>query len=307
MLKLHVPNLHFDEVLEEQILYFGKIPERIINRNKTFRHLRQAEVLAHIKYTDAINSDFIYFPQKIYENCNIDNLISTAKECNKYILLFSNDDSDSVYNFDRSIIFRTSIYKSTKPTNYLSLPAFCNDLRQEAGMYLFRKKSDRPVIGFCGAITHPARAHVLNAISNCTKVDTNFIVRGSFWGGKPWDNDIRQEYINNTLNSDFVMCVRGAGNFSYRLYETLCLGRVPLVLESDMCTPFEEFLDYSKIILVVKDISNIEGVILDYYNKIDNFIEHQQMLRYFWEDHLSPIGFIRTLDRHKEDIKKLIA
>jgi len=306
-LKIYTENQTLISVVEEHLLYLGKIDNSVIIKNKTFRDITNDDILKLIDYTCINNCDFIYYPNKINKNDNIESLIELSEKYNKKILLFYNDDDDTLFNFKNSLIFRTSLYKSRKPINYFSIPAFCNDLKNET-KYFFREKNLIPTIGFCGAITHQYRKEIINYINNINNLKKNFIIRNDFWGGNIWGSNVRNEYINNTLNSDFVICVRGAGNFSYRFYETLCLGRIPIVLDTDLDLPFNDFIDYDNKILIIKinEINTIEHKILTFWDNIIDYKKLQLDLINFWSETLSPIGFIKTLNTHKNEINNIL-
>jgi len=303
-LKLYTKEYPITDVVEEQLLYFGKLSNEIINKNKTFRDLKNTDINNLIEYTDVKNCDFIYYPFKIKKTEALSDLIELSEKYNKKILLFYNDDDDSIFNFKNSLIFRTSIYDSKKPNNYFSVPAFCNDLKKEIN-YFYREKNETPTIGFCGAITHNLRKITIENLNN-TPLPKNFLIRYNFWGGDVWGEKIREEYINNTLNSDFVICVRGAGNFSYRLYETLCLGRIPLIINTDISLPFNEQQKYSENLLIINNIDEIESKILEYWLKITDYKELQKKLINMWVDNFSPLGFINNLNKHKHEISHIL-
>lgn len=306
-LKIYTPEINLNFVVEENLLYLGKVNNSVISQNKTFRKLKSEDINSEVEYTSLSECDFIYFPEKIRKQTNLSNLINLSKSHNKKILLFYNDDNDEVFNFENSIIFRTSLHKSKKPKNYFSVPAFCNDLKEECAYYT-REKNITPTIGFCGAITHNLREQVISKLKTSKNVISNFKIRNNFWGGNVWGEIVRKEYIENTLDSDFVICVRGAGNFSYRLYETLCLGRIPLVIDTDIDLPFESYINYDSLILKVpvKDLNKIDDYVLDFWSKISDYQDLQKKIIGFWESHLSPIGFIRTLNENKNEINNLL-
>jgi hypothetical protein len=301
---LENPNL--TTVVEEQLLYFGLVNQKIINNNNTFKNLDNNDIINIVEYTDVKNCDFIYYPHKIHKNTNIDNLIELSETYNKKILLFYNDDDETVFNFKNSILFRTSMFKNNKPENYFSVPAFCNDLKKEEDFFL-RKKETSPTIGFCGAITHPIRQTIIDEI-NKTELNKNFIIRDSFWGGNVWGHQVRSEYIQNTLNSDIVICLRGSGNFSYRFYETMCLGRIPLIVDTDLVLPFEEFISCENLILKIKkeDIKNLYQIINDFWEKIEDYENYQKDIISFWENNYSPLGFIKNINIYKNEINNLL-
>lgn len=298
-LKICTLDIPIQSVCEEQLLYFGKVDNSIIRNNNTFVDISNDDVNEVVEYTSIDDCDFIYYPFKINRHSNINDIIEISENYNKKILLFYNDDDDSIFNFKNSIIFRTSLYKSSKPNNYLSLPAFCNDISKDIDF--IREKSDMPTIGFCGALTHPIRSMVINEFKK-TKLNKNFIIRDNFWGGDVWGTNVRKEYVDNLLNSDFIICTRGAGNFSYRFYETLCLGRIPIVVDTDIDLPFEDFIDYD-LILKIKNIEDIEYKVMEYWNNIKDYNKIQKELRNFWINNLSPIGFINNLNKYKNKLK----
>ena len=75
-----------NNVVEEQILFFGLISQEIINNNKTFRNFKKTELLNVIEYTNIENCDFIYHPHKINCSSDIENLITLSEQYNKKIL-----------------------------------------------------------------------------------------------------------------------------------------------------------------------------------------------------------------------------
>lgn len=306
-LKIYSPDISLSDVVEENLLYLGKVDNFIISKNNTFRDLTFDDILENIEYSDVAESDFILYPKKISVLDNISELINLSNQHNKKILLFYNDDNDRIFNFENSIIFRTSLYKSKKPKNYFSLPAFCNDLKKEC-QYKLRHKNVIPTVGFCGALTHDLRREIITKLENKKRIIPNFNIRNSFWGGDVWGDIVRKEYIENTLNSDFVLCVRGAGNFSYRFYETLCLGRIPLVIDTDIDLPFENYINYNDRILKIplQDLDKIEDYIFNFWNSINDYSELQKNNIDFWTKHLSPIGFIRTLKTYKNEISNIL-
>lgn len=298
-LKIYTNDIIVNNICEEQLLYLGRVDNQIIKSNKTFIDISNTDINNLVEYTDVSECDFIYYPYKINRNSNIDEIINLSEKFNKKIILFYNDDDDSIFNFRNSIIFRTSLYKSTKLDNYQSLPAFTNDIGKNIDSY--REKSKIPTIGFCGAITHPIRNIVINEIYK-SSLNTNFIIRDNFWGGDVWGDNVRRDYVNNLLNSDFVICVRGAGNFSYRFYETLCLGRIPIVIDTDIDLPFIDIIEYN-LILKIDNIEEIERKVFEYWNNIHDYSKLQKELRDFWINNLSPIGFINNLNKYKNKIK----
>jgi hypothetical protein len=107
----------------------------------------------------------------------------------------------------------------------------------------------------------------------------------------------RERFFNNLQNNIFILCPRGCGNFSYRFYETMCYGRIPIFINTDCVLPFENLIDYKKEIVFVEEsqLSNINDIIKDYCNKKDLMLQ-QQKCREIWENYLSPNGFLKNIE-----------
>ena len=61
------------------------------------------------------------------------------------------------------------------------------------------------------------RHRALTQLEASPAVETSFVIRDQYFGGSI-DNEstyaqVRREYIDNILESDYVLCVRGYGNF----------------------------------------------------------------------------------------------
>ena len=111
--------------------------------------------------------------------------------------------------------------------------------------------------------------------------------------------DARHTFVKNIINNDYTFCMRGGGNYSLRLYETLCLGRIPLFINTDCVLPFEEEINWKELCLWVeeKDLDRIGEIIIDFHSSItsNQFIERQLYAREIWLNFLSKEGFIEHL------------
>ncbi len=59
----------------------------------------------------------------------------------------------------------------------------------------------------------------------------------------------REEYFDLIDDSRFVACPRGTGLGSYRLFETLMCGRIPIVIADDYEMPLEKLVDFSDVMM----------------------------------------------------------
>jgi hypothetical protein len=170
---------------------------------------------------------------------------------------------------DSVILFRTSIYKSMKQDNEFLLPYIWESFDEP---FKELPKTSKPIIGFCGNVKNNSgyRQSCINRLESDTKIETNFIGRDGFWGGKPNDKEYSLEFKKNILESHFTLSNRGKGNFSIRFYQVLSLGRIPALVDTDMVFPFENEIDWDKIIIRTKTEKQLLKKMTQWWESKDN-------------------------------------
>jgi hypothetical protein len=154
------------------------------------------------------------------------------------------------------------------------------------------------------------RAKAVDALLEQDAVATSIIVRESNAGGNwpNWDQSrwerARREFLENILDSDYVLCARGDGNCSIRVYETLCLGRIPVIVDTDLVMPYDFLLpwrDYG-VWIDRSEVGNIGAKVAEFHEGLGEreFEDLQRECRRLWEQYLSPVGFFRHFHRHFE-------
>ncbi len=252
-------------------------------------------------------------------------LSEEAKKHGKHLLVFFNNDSDESVPLDNAIVFRTSFYRSSRKKNEFAIPGWSVDFMQRYmnGELKIRKKGTVPVVGYCGYLDYvdpgvrniiyrtrllfeggvksgvALRGAAVRTLLKDRRVKMNFINRKSFMGG--CDQAAREEYVNNMVNSDYALAARGAGNFSYRFYEVLSCGRIPVFVDSDCVLPFDHLIDWRKYAVWVdsRDIGSIGDRVIEFHRNISDadFEELQRSARRVYEEWISPAAFHRNLWR----------
>jgi hypothetical protein len=92
------------------------------------------------------------------------------------------------------------------------------------------------------------------------------------------DQSIR-EYHNHLAKNTYIICPRASENYSYRMYETLNYGRIPVIIDTDMVLPKEIDWDCLSIRVPYQSLENIYDFILNDYNSRsnDDFLERQRI------------------------------
>lgn len=167
-------------------------------------------------------------------------------------------------------------------------------------------RSQRPLTG------HQLRGLILSNLSQSPLITPNFIIKDQFWGGsvpksgQQWNfnfkKQVRLEYVNNMVDSDYVLCVAGAGNYSIRLYETLCCGRIPIFINTDCVLPYDFELNWRQYCVWIEqdEISQVAEKVAEFHHRLSpqDFIDLQYQCRQLWKQWLSPEGFFANFYRH---------
>ena len=244
--------------------------------------------------------DYVVYPHK-WDNrdSEAEEIIKEAKSHGKKVLFFFNSDDTHKLEIeeDEGYIFRTSFTRSDRLSNEYSLPPFVVDPYLNKDVPVL--DSEKASVGFCGGVTHTARYIALDNLHR-SNIKTNFIIRKGFWAPGMTKKDARDEMRKNIEENIFTVCARGAGNFSYRLMEVMCMGRIPIIIDSDCVLPFGDIVNWSEhsIIVPVSELNDIANIVESYYewNK-ENLQEIQRQNRKIWLEYLSPQGFVKNAHR----------
>lgn len=84
----------------------------------------------------------------------------------------------------------------------------------------------------------------------------------------------RAESLRNTLEidyrleSDYILCPRGGGNFLFQFFEILSIGRIPSFIDTGCYLPYNEWMDWSKLGIFIKEEPiNQRGDIIHSFHK----------------------------------------
>jgi hypothetical protein len=253
--------------------------------------------------------------------------VHAAREAGKPAAVFIGADEHKTVPHDGAVVFQTSLLGSRRDANEYAQPAWSEDFvtAHLGGRLPIRRRGRRPVVGFCGLATgrrglfsrhrtHTAhtviRARALRLLSEHEGVETNFIERNRFLGGAikrgrldlPTMRRVRDEYVRNMVESDYILCSRGAGNFSYRLYETLSCGRIPVFVDTDCVLPYDFAAPWREHLVWIdeSELASVGNRVAAFHEALSEreFEDLQRSCRRLWEDYIAPEGFFRRFHEH---------
>lgn len=271
-----------------------------------------------------------------------EHFLERTRKAKKVAVIFFWNDSTEAIPYDGTVVFRTSLYRSCRKANEFAMPAWSEDFvaRYLGGQLPVRSKRARPVVGFCGHVPSiptsngmsgtirkwnnfltnlgrrkkadsSIRNEALQALSSHPRIDPNIVLREHFFGHvslPSGESDyeklqrLRQEYVQNIADSDYILCARGGGNFSYRLYETLCCGRIPVFVDTECVLPYQSEINWKKCCVWVdeKEVGRAGDKVAEFHDSLCDreFLDLQRECRDLWASHLSPEGFFANLYTH---------
>ncbi len=239
------------------------------------------------------------FEVGLYDTNEIQNRLNSYNKFKKNVLIFLVSDNSNMFLIPNNVIlFRTSLFKSKKNNNEFLLPYLwdCYSMSEKP-----LAKSSKPKVGFCGNVNKNLgnRLTTIKVLELNPNIVTDFILRETFWGGKPHDEKLKNEYIFNLINSHFTICNRGRGNFAIRFYQALSLGRIPVLIDTDMVFPFEENINWDEVIIKANnELELAEKIVVWWQNKSDlDVISAQLKCREIYEQYLTASSFSIFLEQ----------
>jgi len=163
------------------------------------------------------------------------------------------------------------------------------------------------------AIGRALRRRAMRRLAAVKGVECNFVVRQRFWNGVYGSDgqmnlqlaqESRLAFVQNLLDSDYALCVRGFGNYSFRLYEALSLGRIPVFINTDCVLPYDRWIDWKRYVVWVEqsEVDRIAETVQEFHASLTpaGFADLQRSCRQLWDEWLSPHGFFAQFHRHFE-------
>ena len=133
-------------------------------------------------------------------------------------------------------------------------------------------------------------------------LNNNFIERKKYRAGVKTSDErakTTQEFYENIYNAVYTVCVRGGGNFSVRLYETLAMGRIPILINTDGFMPLANIIHWKNHVVWVEEneLNTLPEKMLEFHKKysFEEKVVLMKQNRLLWETKLCFDGYFKTL------------
>lgn len=260
-----------------------------------------------------------------------------SKKYNVPLLVDAMSDSYGSVNLHNARVLRTHQYRSFLPAYEVTTPYAVEDLLESycGGRVSFRNKAHTPSVGFAGFSSLPLKARMRTYAKEIpvrlkSLWDTRYVphTRGVFWRKAAMDifgrspdvrcdflsrssysghaktvvgdmHQNRKEFIDNLLNNDYALVVRGDPNASQRLYEVLSIGRIPVIIDTDCVFPLEDRIKYGEFCVIIPhaQLSSAPDILCEFHRNIpeEKFRAMQMQARNVYEQYLRIDSFSKYL------------
>lgn len=224
------------------------------------------------------------FAGQQYENVQ-EQLDSVLSLDGKYFTVSQFDDGPFEKFPEDTLIF--SAGGNREGDNIIPIPLICSPISKE----LIPNKEKTILASFVGSIdTHPIRMDMCNHLSGKEGYE---ISAGNWSTTVPMDNFKR--FLGITCSSKFGLAPRGYGKSSFRMYEILQLGTVPVYISDVHYLPWSDELDWNDFCVPVNEdeINEIDDIL----KSIDD-VEYNKLLengRRVYEEYFTLEGMFQNI------------
>ena len=224
--------------------------------------------------------------------------ISHAIKLGKKVVYFIGTDDNCIVNISEEygLIFRTSGFLSESKSNVCGCPTVNIDIGRPKTY-----KTDLS-ISFTGWVDSSnggsysgsgkydgIRRDVVNNLLETAPNKCDFNLKSN-WGAQSKSD--RVQFFKNMSDNLYSLCVRGGGNYSFRFGESLMMGRIPILIDTDCILPFENEIPYDTNCIRIKpeNFDRIFDVVQEYHDAHteEELIDIQKQNRILWEEYFIP-------------------
>ncbi len=255
------PPFSKSSTLEEY--FYNYVRNRVVNSKNKYLSLFWTNILNHnVNCMDTINKYKLIQPNLYTITQHDDGFRNYAQIIEPNMLFFSAG-------------------KFYKHKNNIDIPLIYDDNNYLENIGNERKNEEiKYLCSFVGAQTHQIRKNLFNIYKNDTSM---------YFSVKNWTSAVpknsQDEFIDITLKSKFGLAPRGYGCTSFRLYEILKLGKVPVYICNDeFKLPYTEIFNFSDICVLCheKEISSLKEKLLNisdeqYRKMLENYQKHKHL------------------------------
>jgi len=259
-------------------------------------------------------------------------------EGKRTIFYFAHDNDHPISEFlsGNPIVFRNSMSRNFEYVDEFIIPTRVDNFRESARnvaalgwepipkvsfmgwAVVARPITDKKVVkglvpanGLIASMVFPTppsigtvlRKKAIELIESDLRINSNFMIHDRYFHHytEGFQKNNLQDYVKSMRDTHYVLTIRGCGNYSIRLFETLAIGRIPIMVDTNQFLPFEDDISWKDIGVWVpfENFKSISEYIYSFHSNLDqeSFDQHTSKILKIYEDHLTRPAVIRKIER----------
>jgi hypothetical protein len=166
--------------------------------------------------------------------------INSLEADGSYFIVCQHDDAPMNPIPENTVIF--SAGGNVTGRNVMPLPLICGPLAEQ------ESKEKTLLASFVGSETHDIRKRMIEELKDKSDI---------YLSTKGWEQQIKidrlADFIESSLKSKFVLCPRGYGASSFRLYEAMQLDAVPVYISDRFWLPWQHELNWNEFCIFITE------------------------------------------------------
>ena len=176
--------------------------------------------------------------------------INTLDPNEQYFIVCQHDDAPMNPIPSNTVIFSAGGNKTGN--NVIPIPLICGPLPEQ------EEKTKTHLASFVGSETHGIRNSLIKEMKD--KPNIHIVKKG-------WEQEVKNDqftdFVDSSLKSKYVLCPRGYGPTSFRLYEAMQLNAVPVYISDRFWLPWQHELNWNDFCVIITEdnISNLDSIL----------------------------------------------
>lgn len=182
----------------------------------------------------------------------IQNFLNSLDQSKSYFTVCQHDDAPRHSLPPNTLCF--SAGGNVSGSNIIPIPLICSELSKE----LILKEEKQYTASFVGSATHPIRIKMAQILFG--KSDYQIWLKN--WSPSVDKPDFKL-FLELASKSKYMLCPRGYGLNSFRLYEAFQLNCVPVIITDKLYLPWQDELNWSEFSILINEnnLSHIDEIL----------------------------------------------
>ena len=225
-----------------------------------------------------------------YNRQELQRVLNDLDRDGKYFTVCQHDDAVQENLPGDTLIF--SAGGNCQKAGVVPIPLVCSEIPSE----FVRDEERNTLVSFVGSDTHPIRKECLRHLLEKDGVELYY---------KPWANNVPMDqfrfFVDKTLRSRFCLAPRGYGKSSFRMYEAMRLGSIPVYVSNEHYTPFSDVIDWSEFCVLISEfqIPEIYDILRSYTD--EDVSRMQCRMKEVYQDYFTMNSVCLNIKRILED------